>query len=96
MTSQEANVLMTCQKRAVREFTIGSCAGGGIAMLGNSFYSHCESNLFPSCIFTCPSPYCYVVYYPILNTKENSFVSQVSVELLHACMLLYFSSIFSS
>ncbi|KAM7488585.1 hypothetical protein LguiB_026069 [Lonicera macranthoides] len=33
LTSQEADVLMTCKGMAVREFTIGAGAGGGIAWL---------------------------------------------------------------
>uniref|UniRef100_A0A5B7CCM8 Uncharacterized protein n=1 Tax=Davidia involucrata TaxID=16924 RepID=A0A5B7CCM8_DAVIN len=33
LTSQEANVLMTCKAKAIKDFTIGAGAGGGIVWL---------------------------------------------------------------
>ncbi|KAA8548651.1 hypothetical protein F0562_000335 [Nyssa sinensis] len=34
LTSQEANVLMTCKAKAIKDFTIGAGAGGSIAWIG--------------------------------------------------------------
>ncbi|KAM7488586.1 hypothetical protein LguiB_026070 [Lonicera macranthoides] len=39
LTSQEANVLMTCKGRAIREFTIGAGVGGCISWLGTAIFS---------------------------------------------------------
>ena len=51
MTPQEANVLLTCKSKAVRDFTIGALAGaslawGGMCLLDSLvFYTHSQTRL---------------------------------------------------
>lgn len=39
LTSQEVNVLMACKAHAVRDFSVGAGAAGGVVWLGTSLHS---------------------------------------------------------